>query len=97
MEKGKTNNPNGRPKGSGNQINSQTKELIQKFISENFDTIMKDFKELEPKDRIASFLNLMKFVVPPARDTAADQQTNDTVNELINRLFSQQGKDKEDE
>lgn len=93
MEKGKTNNPNGRPKGSGNQINSQTKELIQKFISENFDTIMKDFKELEPKDRISSFLNLMKFVVPPARDTDADLQTASTVNELINRLFPGQEKE----
>lgn len=87
MEKGKTNNPNGRPKGAVNKTTKKTKELIAKFVDENFTTIMEDLKVLEPKDRVAAFINLLKYVVPPARDQEAQDETTDAISNLVKRLF----------
>lgn len=87
MEKGTTNNPNGRPRGAVNKATKKTKELIAKFVDENFDSIMKDLKVLEPKDRVAAFISLLKYVVPPARDQEAEEERADAVKSLINRLF----------
>lgn len=89
MEKGTTNNPFGRPKGATNKLARKTRELIAKFVDENFDTIMKDLKDLEPKDRVGAFINLLRYVVPPARDEA-DEETANAVTSLISRLFPPQ-------
>ena len=35
MRKGKTNNPNGRPKGSPNKVTSDVKAFISDIIEEN--------------------------------------------------------------
>lgn len=85
--KGQTNNPNGRPKGSKNKISSETKELIAKFVNDNFDSIMKDLKKLKPAERVSAFINLLKFIVPPARDKETNEETTSVMNNLINRLF----------
>lgn len=93
MEKGTTNNPNGRPKGATNKTTRKTKELIAKFIDENFESIMKDLKVLEPKDRVTAFISLLKYIVPPARDQEAEEETANAVNSLISRLFPRQEND----
>lgn len=87
MKKGQTNNPNGRPRGSRNKVSSATKELLEKFVAENFDTIMKDLKKLDCKDRVNAFISLLKYLVPPARDKEAEEETNNALNTLIKRLF----------
>lgn len=87
MQKGQTNNPNGRPVGSTNKVSRKTKELIALFVEENFSEIMDDLKQLEPKDRVQAFINLLKYVIPPARDEKAEEETANTVGLLIRRLF----------
>ena len=85
--KGHTNNPNGKPKGTKNKITYKTRELIAAFVEENFDDVMKTLNILDPKDRVAAFINLMKFVVPPARDVEADQDAKSAMSDFISRLF----------
>lgn len=87
MNKGQTNNPGGRPKGAKNKITSQTKELIIDIINDNIPQLKKDLKELKPNERISALLGLLKFVVPVAKDKEMDEETNNTLNTLINRLF----------
>ena len=93
MEKGQTNNPNGRPVGSTNRVTRKTKELIALFVEENFKDIMEDLKQLDAKDRVQAFINLLKFVVPPARDKEAEEETNNAVAVLIKRLFPSSGEE----
>lgn len=87
MTKGITNNPGGRPKGSKNKITTQTKELIVEIINENIPQLQKDLKKLKPNERINALLGLLKYVVPIAKDKESEEQTNNTLNTLINRLF----------
>lgn len=88
--KGHTNNPNGKPKGTKNKITYKTKELIAAFVEENFDSVMKEFKILDSKDKVSTFINLMKFVVPPARDVEADQDAKSAMSDFISRLFQRE-------
>lgn len=39
MNKGITNNPNGRPKGIPNKITSDTRELLSKFVSDKYSDV----------------------------------------------------------
>lgn len=53
MEKGKTNNPNGRPKGTPNRVTSTIRSWIVDLINDNREQIQKDLKALDPKDRLS--------------------------------------------
>lgn len=91
MEKTKPNN-GGRPKGAKNKITIQTKELITNIINDNIPQLQKDLKALKPNERITALLGLLKFVIPIAKDKESEEQTSDTINNLINRLFPQNDK-----
>lgn len=87
MKKGETNNPNGRPRGSKNKINPVTRELLEKFVTENFEENMQDLLKLKKKDKVNAFISLLKYLVPTARDKEAEEENTKLVNNLIERLF----------
>ena len=64
LPKGRTNNPNGRPKGSQNKITLEVKELIQELFYSNHDQLKDDFKQLDAKDRVKFMIDLLPFIVP---------------------------------
>jgi hypothetical protein len=72
QQKGKTGNPNGRPKGSQNKTTSEIKNLMQSFISANMDALQSDFDALEPKDRLMFFEKALRFILP----TQSTQELN---------------------
>ena len=59
MRKGKTNNPNGRPKGSPNKVTSDVKAFITDIIESNRETIVSDLQALEPYQRLTILERLM--------------------------------------
>lgn len=64
LPKGKTNNVNGRPKGSKNKSTQELKEMVNTFISNNADQFQADFKKLDPKDRVMLYEKMLKYVLP---------------------------------
>ena len=65
MGKGKTNNPNGRPKGSPNKVTSDVKAFIADVIESNRETIISDLQALEPYQRLTILERLMRYVIAP--------------------------------
>lgn len=64
LKKGAILNPTGRPKGSTNKTTTELRDFISTLIDENREKIISDLAELEPKERIKTILEMMRFVLP---------------------------------
>ena len=92
--KGKSGNKTGRPKGSGNKQQTDLRKWITSFIEDNQAQIKKDWKALEPKERIFMFEKLLKYSLPTLQSTSittdfdklTDEQLDVVVKELLTSL-----------
>ena len=71
-----TRNINGRPKGAVNKTTAETKELLQKIVSNELDNIPDLLAKLEPKERIDAVIKLLPYIVPRQSEilTPIDEQ-----------------------
>lgn len=94
MEKGKTNNPNGRPKGTPNKTTGEMRCKIQKLVDANWKTISKDIQKMPPRDRVDMVVKLLPYVTPKLQitelnvdfDRLTDEQLDGFVNSLIEKM-----------
>ena len=88
--KGKTNNPNGRPKGKPNKVTTELKTWIKNLIEDNREVLEKDLQELEPRDRWAIIEKLMSYTIPKQRSIDAninyENLSDDDLNMIIDKL-----------
>lgn len=92
MEKGHTNNPNGRPKGRPNKITQDTRAWLSAVIDKNRRQMERDLKALEPKERLQILERLMQYVIPKQQATTAtvdlERLTDEQVNQVINTIIN---------
>lgn len=82
---GRTNNPNGRPKGAKNKVQLATKERIAEYVEEDFDNFVKEIKKLPLTSRVKAKIELIKLVVPrPLAD--GEKEAFSTQSVLFKRL-----------
>lgn len=62
--KGKTNNPNGRPKGVPNKINANIRQRISDFVNNKWDLIEVEFEALEGKEKLLFFEKMLQYTLP---------------------------------
>lgn len=88
MNKGITNNPNGRPKGIPNKITSDTRELLSKFVSEKYGDIEDAWRQLDAFSKIAVWTKLVSLITPKPKgeDTAASTFVQRTPKEILQIL-----------
>ena len=74
FSKGISGNPNGRPKGSTNNNIKDLRERIKLLLDAQFEQIITDLKDLEPRERINAYIKLIEYVVPKLKSTEYKEQ-----------------------
>jgi hypothetical protein len=97
MEKGKTNNPNGRPKGKPNKITQDVRQWLSTVIDKNRRQMERDLKALEPKERLQMLEKLMQYVIPKQQAVSAEVDFSTLTDDQLNTIVNQLTKDIDDE
>lgn len=91
FKKGSSGNPNGRPPGSKNKTGVQLRQLITGFLEQRFEDVVNDFDQLEPKDRIKVYTDLLQYGLPKlqsvSNDINFDGMTDEQLDEIFERLL----------
>lgn len=91
FQKGISGNANGRPKGSKNKAGEGLRNLISDFLEQKFDQVTNDFEQLEPKDRIKVYTDLLQYSVPKLQAVSNsiefEKMTDEQLDEVINQLM----------
>jgi hypothetical protein len=84
----------GREAGTPNRNTAEMRELINQFISNNWERVQTDFDKLEPKDRLQFFERLMQYSVPKLQsvnhefelEAKLEKLTEDELDGVIEKL-----------
>ena len=74
QKKGKTGNPNGRPRGRQNKVTVTMKVWIQGLVSDNLEQLKKDLGDLDPRDRWNIVEKLMGYITPKLQSLDTQEQ-----------------------
>jgi len=85
--KGKSGNKAGKPKGTVNKTTIDLRQWINNFIEGQRDQIQKDWKELEPKDRIVLFEKLLKYSLPTLQATSLTTDFEKLTDEQLDLII----------
>jgi len=67
-------NRSGRPPGIKNRVNEEIRTRINTFLDDHFETVQNDIMELEPRDRIKFYIELLQYGLPKLKQL---ELTND--------------------
>lgn len=101
MEKGHTNNPNGRPKGTPNKVTSELKAWLVELIEGNHEQIKADLQAIEPEERIRLLFSILPYIIPKQQavsgklETSWDEQRQ-SAKEALDILLGRQNPTKSD-
>lgn len=93
-EKKKRVKAGGRQKNTPNKITSVTRQTISEFIAEyqNSGLMFKDFKRLEPRDRLMVVEKLLNYTIPKMQAQALEVNVNGgnkTIEDTLAELSTQ--------
>ena len=69
----KFRNKAGRPKGSGNVVQAETKKILADILNNELATLEERLNDLKPNERVKVTIELLKYIVPSLK---AVEQTN---------------------
>ncbi len=98
LPKGRTNNPNGKPKGTTSKVNRDLKASISLFLENNWTKIEKDIKILEPFQRVQIYEKLLSYCLPRLKSVDAtveltqklDGLSDNQLNKLIDNILQEE-------
>ena len=89
-KKGESGNPNGRAAGVPNKATKQIREMINDFLDSNFDNIVEAFNELQPREKVKFYIDLLQYGVPKLQSTDLktdfDKLTDEQLDIIIHEL-----------
>ena len=85
--KGRTNNPNGRPKGVINKFAEDMRKNVLLYLYENFNELKTRMQSLAPNEYVRAYIDLMKYGLYPAQPPEKKDDNKKKDDELVNRII----------
>lgn len=90
LQKGMTNNKNGRPAGTANKLTNDLRSKINAIIENQIDNIEIDLNALEPIQRLQIVEKLLSYCLPKLQAQTIEIDLNNLsemqINEIINSI-----------
>lgn len=86
MAKGKKTG--GRQKGSLNRLSTDLKQEITDFLNSNFDEVKKEWKQLEGRDKLNFYKDLIKYSIPAMQATSLETDFSKLTNEQLDYILT---------
>jgi hypothetical protein len=67
----------GRSKGTPNRTTAETKELLQKIVNKEIDSLSLLLEQLEPNERVNALSKLLPYIVPKQNEVKAEITNTD--------------------
>ena len=100
FEKGKSGNPQGRPKGSMNEKTAYIRDWIVSLIGSNAQSMMNDFNRLPLKERWRVITQLMPYGLPKQTEakisgqldfnSLTDAQLDEVIKSIADKITSEE-------
>jgi len=69
----------GRPKGSKDKTNLETKKLITAFMGNKFTEVETAWASLRPLEKVQTYISLVKYVMPTLASVKVEDSNGDDV------------------
>lgn len=89
LQKGKTNNPNGRPPGALNKITKDLRKNITEFLETNFDDVVNEWRNLEGKDKLQFYKDLIQYAIPKMQTMEFQSEFERLSDEDLDRIINE--------
>lgn len=72
-------------KGKPNKLTKETKELLKKFVDDNFDTAVEDWANIEDKGlKVKLFIQFLPYAAPRLNSvTVQDANGSDVIRQIL--------------
>lgn len=94
LKKGKTNNPNGRPKGALGKLTGDYRGAILDFLEDSFPDFTASMAALRVSGKhieyVRAYIDLMKYGISPAQSKVDEEKPEDD-DELIKNIIANSG------
>lgn len=91
MEKGQTNNPNGRKKGSPNLMTRELRELLRTAFNDEINSIPATLKSMEPKERLDMLCKFLPYFAPKMQSIAIEDNRDDEGETIRRMVWNKKG------
>ena len=88
-QKGKTNNPNGRPKGTPNRITGLLRDSINQFIESKFSEVEAIWDKQEPVEKLKFYKDLLPYVLPKMQSLSISNEFDKMSDEQLERIIDE--------
>jgi hypothetical protein len=86
LQKGTTNNKNGRPKGRKNKITQSHRQFLDAFLNKNRRKLQADWNKLDAYQRLQMFEKLLSYSIPKMSTVDINSLSNEQLEFLIQTL-----------